>query len=118
MDLEEAIERILLGEPMRMLAVAYREELLASFDLDADEVADDTFVKDTRLFMNKLCRVLSDRHEGDKRAMVALRDWVPLVRDYEAWDSLLANFHFESKETLIRRGRVLFAGPMTAHWCA
>ena len=116
MKLEDAVERILLGEPMQMLAMAYREELLDAFGLDADEVAKDTFAKDTRLFMNKLCRELGDRHERDNRAMVALRDWVSLVRDYEAWDALLANFDFESKETLILRGRVLFAGPMTAHW--
>ena len=38
------------------------------------------------------------------------------MKDYEAWDALLTHYQFDGKEELIRRGRVLFAGPMTAHW--
>ena len=52
----------------------------------------------------------------DQRAQIALRDWVLDVKDYEAWDALLTHYQFDGKEELIRRGRVLFAGPMTAHW--
>jgi hypothetical protein len=35
---------------------------------------------------------------------------------YEAWDSLLSGFAVDGREALVRRGRVLFPGPLTAHW--
>ena len=34
----------------------------------------------------------------------------------EAWDALLSSFDFDGKAAVIEQGRVLFAGPMTAHW--
>ena len=118
MEVEEGVERVLLGEPMKMLAGAHREELLVALGLDPDDAETNTGARDTQLFMNKVCRRLGDRHEGDRRAMVALRNWIQFVADYEAWDALLTHFDFEGKETVVRRGQVLFAGPMTAHWGA
>jgi len=35
---------------------------------------------------------------------------------YEAWDALLAGFDFPGKSALVRRGRMRFPGPLTAHW--
>lgn len=116
MDVEQGIERVLLGEPLKMLAAACREEMLESVGLDPREALPETFRAETESFMKKLCRTLGERHPGDHRAMVALREWVRDARDYEAWDALLTHFDFDGKDQLIRRGRVLFAGPMTAHW--
>jgi hypothetical protein len=48
--------------------------------------------------------------------MHALREWVVRVEHYEAWDALLAGFDFHGKAALVRRGRMLFPGPLTAHW--
>ena len=116
MDVREAIERVLQGESLAMLAAAYRTELLRSVGLEPKEAQRSTFQNETRRFINKLCRELGDRHAGDPRVLVALRDWVVRVNDYEAWDALLASFQFEGKETFVERGRTMFPGPLTAHW--
>lgn len=39
-----------------------------------------------------------------------------LVDHYEAWDALLAGFDFPGKAALVRRGKMRFPGPLTAHW--
>lgn len=116
MDLDQAEERVLLGEPLDAIAAAYREELLQSVDLRADEADPATFAKETRQFMGRLCRRLSDRHSADHRVRLALQEWVQRVDDYEAWDALLSTWDFDGKALLIRRGRMLFPGPLTAHW--
>ena len=116
MDLEQGIERVLLGEAMGALATACQEEMLESVGLDPREALPETFRAESRSFIKMLCRALGEKHSGDHRALAALRDWVREVNDYEAWDALLTHFEFDGKDTLIRRGRVLFAGPMTAHW--
>ena len=116
MDLEQATERVLLGESMRSIAIAHREDLLAGIRLDPREALPETFAAETSSFMKALCRVLAERWSGDRRVLVALREWVRSVQDYEAWDALLTHFDFEGKQQLIQRGRTLFAGPMTAHW--
>ena len=46
----------------------------------------------------------------------ALQDWVRLVEDYDAFDALLSNYKFAGREMVIRRGKQLFPGPLTAHW--
>jgi hypothetical protein len=66
--------------------------------------------------MRKFARHLGDRHAGDPRVGQALRDWVELSDHYEAWDALLSGFRCEGRETLLRRGRMMFPRPLTAHW--
>ncbi len=116
MDRDQAIERVLLGEPLKYIAQAHREELLVSVGLDLDEAQPSTFAKETRTFMNNLCRFLGERHVGDSRVGSALADWVQIVDDYDAFDSLLVGFEFDGRDAVVRRGRTLFPGPLTAHW--
>lgn len=104
------------GEPIRVLAAGYRQGLLVAMGLDPAEADRRTFAKDTSLYVNKVCRELGDRHPGDHRALVALMDWARVAEDYEVWDALLSYFDFDGKEAFVRRGRVLFPGPMTSHW--
>lgn len=116
MLIEEAIERVRLGESIAQISEAYRSGVLLSMGLSAQDVGPSAFRKEARGFVNKLCRELGDRHGGDRKVGVALRAWVESVTDYEAWDALLSSFDFEGKARFIERGRRLFAGPMTAHW--
>jgi hypothetical protein len=116
MQLDEAMERVLLGESIRSIAVDHRANLLASVHLDPREALPETFAAETSSFTKALCRALGERHAGDPRALAALREWVRVVDDYEAWDALLTHFDFAGKEQLVRRGRTMFAGPLTAHW--
>jgi len=105
MDVRDAVERVLLGESLRMLAIAHREELVEALGLDVDAIPSQEYWDDTRRFMNRLCRELGDRHCGDSRASAALCEWVQRVDDYEAFDSLLANFDdFEGRELLVQTG--------------
>lgn len=115
---EQVVERVFLGESLVQIAAAYREERMAEVGLDPRESLPETFEPETTSFMKALCRHLGERHAGDRRVLVALREWVRVTDHYEAWDALLTHFDFDGKDALIRRGRVLFAGPMTAHWRA
>lgn len=116
MQVADAIARIRLGETIAQIADAYRASTLASMGLSLQDVGPTTFRKETRLFVNKVCRELADKFAGDRKIAFALRAWVETVGDYEAWDALLSAFHFEGKARFIERGRRMFAGPMTAHW--
>ena len=116
MELPSAVEDVLLGASLQSVAARFRAELIEHFGLGEEDVTDDTFAPETRSFMRKLCRHLGERHFDDGRVEWALREWILRSEDYEAWDALLANFDFEGKEALVRRGRVLFPGPLTAHW--
>jgi hypothetical protein len=117
MQLSEAVERILLGEPLQSVAADYRSTLLQDCGLEPAEAGPRTFQPETRRFMNRLCRELAHRHEGDSRAAAALHDWVHRVDDYDAFDALLSGFgQFDGREAIVRRGRTLFPGPLTAHW--
>src|SRR5690606_6494253 len=117
MDVADAIERVLLGESLRAIAAAHREELIVDLGLDPAEVAPDQFRGDTRRFMNRLCRTLAERHEADWRVAAALAEWVQRVDEYDAFDALLSHFPaLEGRELIVPRGRPLFPGPLTAHW--
>jgi len=117
MEIADAIERALLGESLRAIAGAYRAELLAQFGLDPEEADAATFRDDTQRFMRKLCREIAERHAGDRRVRIALHEWVDRVDDYDAFDALLSAFDaFDGRESVVRRGRRLFPGPLTAHW--
>lgn len=118
MKLEEAVARVRLGESIAQIADAYRVEVMRSMGLTSRDVGPETFRKDARLFVNRLCRELADRCAGDRKIALTLRTWVEGVADYEAWDALLSAFDFEGKARWIERGRAMFAGPMTAHWSA
>jgi hypothetical protein len=115
-DVPAAVADVLLGASMRQVAIAYRQSLIEAFGFRPDEVTASTFADETTAFMKKLARQLGDKHAGDVRVERALLDWVHLVDHYEAWDALLSGFSFHGKEALIRRGRMLFPGTLTAHW--
>ena len=117
MDVDDAIGRVLLGESMRQLGSSYREGLLRDCGLEPEEASASTLVKETRRFLGQVCRALGDRHPDDRRVASALSDWVREVEDYEAFDTLLAgDYRFDGREHVLRRGRSMFPGPLTAHW--
>jgi hypothetical protein len=118
MDLQRAVEDILLGASLRQVAAAYRQSLIEQFEFRPEEVTPATFMTETTAFMRKVARHLGDRHRGEPRVQQALQEWVLRVEHYEAWDALLAGFDFPGKQALVRRGRMLFPGPLTAHWDA
>jgi hypothetical protein len=116
MDLARAVADVLLGASLQQLAAEYREGLLTEFGFRADEVTPDTFRDEVASFMRKLARHLGDHHAGDPRVGQALREWIHRCDHYEAWDALLSGFQVEGRDALVRRGRMLFPGSLTAHW--
>jgi hypothetical protein len=116
MDIPAAVAEVLLGASIAQVATAYREQLIAEFGFRKEEVSADTFRGEVTTFLRKLARHLGDRHIGDRRVGHALRDWVEHCDHYEAWDALLSGFAVEGRESFVRRGRVMFPGPLTAHW--
>ena len=116
MDFKDAAQRVLLGEALSHLAEDYRQDLIASMGLGDDDVTPTTFRKETLAYMSKLARHLGERHSGDARVAVALHAWCQRVEDYDAWDVLLSEYQFDGRDALMRRGKVLFPGPLTAHW--
>lgn len=116
MDIKTATADVLLGASLLQIASAYRADLIEAFGFRAEEVRPDTFRDETSAFMRRLARELGERHAGDPRVGQALRDWIMHCDHYEAWDALLAGFAVDGREALVRRGRILFPGPLTAHW--
>jgi hypothetical protein len=116
MNVQAAAAEVLLGASLAQLASAVREQWLRDFGFRPDEITADTLRAEVDAFMRKLARHLGDRHAGDARVGCALRDWVLQCDHYEAWDALLSSFDVEGREALVRRGRVLFPRPLTAHW--
>jgi len=116
MELRSAVEDILLGASLGQIAAEYRQELIESFSFRDDEVTSETFSEETAAFMRKVARRLGDRHAGDARVLRPLHDWVLQVDHYEAWDALMSGFEFPGKQAVMRRGKVLFPGTLTAHW--
>ena len=116
MDVGTAVADVLLGASLRQIAAVYRQSLIEAFDFRPEDLSAETFLDETMLFMRKVARHLGDRHAGDARVGAALHAWVQTVDHYEAWDALLSGFEFPGKGALVRRGRKLFAGPLTAHW--
>lgn len=116
-DLATGAQRILEGESMIQLAEAYRHSLIDEMGLGEEDVTAQTFRREAFAFTQKLCRHLGDRHHGDGRVGSALQAWCQLVEDYDAWDVLLSGgFAFDGRPAMLRRGRVLFPGALTAHW--
>ena len=115
-ELKEAVDRVLLGESLRVLASAYREELLISEGLDPQESDPTAMRADVHKFIAGVCRHLGERHAGDERACVALRDWAAVVEDYDAYDALLTGFQFEGRSHFLEKGCLLFPRTLTSHW--
>ncbi len=116
MTVTAAVEDVLLGATLLQVAREYRDKLIEDFRFREDEVTKDTFAEETGKFMRQVARHIGDRHAGDPRVLPALHAWVLLVDHYEAWDALLAGFDFPGKAALVRRGKMRFPGPLTAHW--
>lgn len=116
MDLAAAVKDVLLGASLRQVAAAHREDLIHAFGFRADEVTDATFATETAAFVRKLARQLGDQFAGHPGVGQALRDHVLGSELYEVWDALLSGFDFEDRAMILRRGRMLFPGPLTAHW--
>jgi len=117
MDVLAASRRVLLGESIANLFAIHRGELLDAVGLSEDEASPDTFKKESMRFAGKLCRHLAERHAAHGYVATALAEWARRVDDYDAYDSLLATYRaFDGRETLLRRGKALFPGPLTAHW--
>jgi hypothetical protein len=116
MDVRTATADVLLGASLAQIAAAYREELIRDFGFRPDEITAETFRSEVAAFMRKLARHLGDRHSGEPRVGQALQQWVLRCEHYEAWDALLTGFAVDGRATLLRRGRLLFPGPLTAHW--
>ncbi len=116
MQVQEAVDRVLLGESLEHLARSYRDKLLVGLSMDPEECEETLFLKETHQLMNKVCVHLGEKHGDDARASAALQAWVRLVEDYDAFDALLSNYEFAGREVVIRRGKQLFPGPLTAHW--
>ena len=117
MEVSDAVDRVLLGESLAQIRSDWRAEALDSLGMQPDEARPETFLKEATQFTAKVCRQLGDRHAGDSRAATALADFVRRVDDYDAFDALLANFKsFDGRDLILRRGRTLYPGPLTAHW--
>lgn len=116
MDVSQATREVLLGASLRQIAAEYREDRIEVLNRSPDEMTNDTYRDEAVVFMRELSRHLGERHAGDVRIGHALREWVRFSDDYEAWDALFSGFVFEGREGLLRRGKVLFPGTLTAHW--
>lgn len=116
MDIARAVAEVMLGASLRQIASDYRQQLILDFAFRPDEVTTDTMRGETAAFMRKLARHLGDRHAGEPRVGQSLSEWVLLCDHYEAWDALLSGFAVHGREAFLRRGRMMFPGPLTAHW--
>lgn len=117
MEVGIAIRRVLLGESIASVAAVYRQGLLDTVGLGVEEAAPSTFRKETLRFAGRVCRQLADRHAEASQVESALCEWVCQVEDYDAFDALLSAFpSFDGRDAILRRGKVLFPGPLTAHW--
>ena len=116
MNVKAATADVLLGASLAQVAADCREHLIRDFGFRREEVTAETFRSEVAGFMRTLARHLGERHSGDARVGHALRQWIMQCDHYEAWDSLLTAFAVDGREALVRRGRMLFPGPLTAHW--
>ena len=116
MEIAHALSSLLHGASLAQIAADCRAEVVAAAGLEPDEADPRLGVAETAAFMRRFARHLGDRHAGDPRVGQALREWVSECDHYEAWDALLSGFDVEGRPALLRRGRMMFPGPLTAHW--
>ena len=90
MELQDAVQRIQLGESLHQLAEARREELRSDCGLKLEEARPSTFRKEAEQWICKLARHLGDRHSGDPRIAEVLAAWTLKVDDYDVFDALLS----------------------------
>lgn len=115
-DITIAVGELQDGASLLEVASDFRERLIADAGVRAEEVSESTFQTEVADFMRSLARHLGERHAGERRIGHALREWVRHSDHYEAWDALLSGFDIDGREALLRRGKVMFPGPLTAHW--
>jgi len=115
-DIAAAVADLENGASLLDVASEYREQLIVEAGVAPDDVTAKTFQDEVADFMRSLARHLGERHAGERRIAHALREWVRHSDHYEAWDALLSGFDVDGREALLRRGRVMFPGPLTAHW--
>jgi hypothetical protein len=116
MDFRRALAFVLDGASMEQIAADRRDEHLAAIGKNAGEVDAALGADEVAAFMRAFARFLGDRHAGNPRVGHALREWVRQCDHYEAWDALLTGFAVEGRQALVRRGRFMFPGTLTAHW--
>jgi hypothetical protein len=117
LSLEGAANRVLFGESLASIRGALVEELIAREQLDADdEAVQQRTQRAAHPFLRDLCRHLGEKYGGNRRVAAALREWLRISDDYEAYDALLCAFEFDGRGKLLERGQLLFPGPLTAHW--
>jgi len=124
MELEKAIEDILLGESLRSLRNRLLMDQLGVRDEDQLAVAlrglDDTRAAELRMdaqrFLGTVCRTLGERHERDMRICRVIEIWAEESKDYDAFDALLCNFDWPGRERILAEGRRLFPSTLTEHW--
>ncbi len=115
MDINTAIDHVLLGESLSSISADKRRDLCVRAGVDPEE-EERAFSAEVVEFMRELCRDLGERHAGNTRAAAALVEWVARCNDYDAWDALLSGFKFEGRARLLDRGKTMFPGTLTAHW--
>ena len=115
-NLFEIADRVLLGESLRDVSIDYRNRMLTDMGFEPGDAPESLFTKETAQFMSEVCRHLGERHAGDQAVAAGLEAWVGQVDDYDAFDALLGHFEFPSRPAVLKRGRILFPGPLTAHW--
>ena len=116
MRIQDALQQVLDGSSLQQIAAEVRAEHLEKLGIDLAGADPRVGGDEVAAFMRTFARHLGDRHAGNPRIGQALRDWVRHSDHYEAWDALLSGFDVDGRDVLIRRGRVMFPGPMTAHW--
>ncbi len=116
MDLAQAERDVLLGASLPQVASSYRRHLIEAFGFRDHEVTPNTFQGEVATFLRSLARRLGEQHAGNPRVGTALRAFVLHTEYYEVWDALLSGFAVDGREALVRRGKMLFPGPLTAHW--
>ena len=116
MDFRRALAFVLDGASMEQIAADRRALHLAELGIPPGGAAPSIGREEVASFMRAFARYLGDRHAGNPRIGHALREWIRQCDHYEAWDALLTSFVVDERPALVRRGRFMFPGPLTAHW--
>lgn len=116
MDIATALAAVRRGASFRQIAIDCQHEWLVAAGAKPDQPPPPQCVEHVASFLRTFARHLGDRCSGEPRIGKALREWVEHTDHYEAWDALLSGFEIEGREALLRRGRLKFPGPLTAHW--
>lgn len=116
MDIGSALSALRAGASLRQIAADCQNEWLAAAGMKSDQPPPAACHEQVAAFLRSFARHLGDRCAGEPRIGMALREWVEHTDHYEAWDALLSSFAVDGRLALVRRGRLMFPGPLTAHW--